>query len=628
MSWTPPGPDDTAPRWWGPAAILLGVAIMVPAGLTAAFQMDEANAMRHVTLFGLGEYGAPGRPGLLWLILTPVLAFDDPATSILAARVASMAASVVTLCAVWSLARRAAGAHSAVAAVVLLSTSMCWQGRSFEIRTDTFVTPLLLLVMIQLWRPTLPWRRAVLGGVLLGLAGLLSQKSIYGAVGIALGWLALVGVGHIKWQVRGPLLAIASALGVVAVWYVGLSWLNGDSELASRNLGNAAANAFINQRPMVKKLAVLGHAGNRAPLLYLCLLPGALLAWSNRRRTPLLLAVAVVSAFSIATIFWHRGFYLYYVANFEPHLAVAAGAGFVATARFLPGGGRYTRWLVIAACLAALPSARFFHRAMMAADNEPQLSVLRAVKEAFPEPVPYWDSVGLVPGYRETTLFNTGANRSRHRDRHGNEFLIKFARERHPRFFIRNYLSRDRVMKAPERAWVWRHFVPYRSNLYLRGGRIRVDEGGTVHGNVEIAPAGAYTVHFWGGWTGEASLNGAPVRDGDVVQLPVGEARISGTVTSGSGQLWLIVGEDRVPEANNNDEIVDLALFPEVGRRGWFDHFRNSGTSSLLGPPIRLAGKPVPGKEVRGRRRGHAAYHHRRDEKLAWPKRRLPRTEP
>ena len=617
---------------WAP--ILLGVALLVPLALVASFHCDEANVLRHVTEFGLGDYHMPGRPGLLWLLLTPALRLGDPVAIAIATRLLAVGASTVTLWAVWRLALRASDPTSAMAAVALLATSMSWQAHAFEVRTDTFVLPLTLLTMLLLWRAESRVREAVLVGLLVAGAGLFSQKSIYNAGAIGAGWLVLVALRQLPRRLVVPAVASAVALGCVAAWYGFLHEVNSGSDAVSTNLTAAASNAFDKPRSLKINLGAWAKAFDRAPLLYLGLIPGVVVALRRMRENGQLAAMVAASLVMGSTIFYHRGFYMYFIASFEPYLAVVAGAGLVALMRGLPGPPRVRTGAGAAVVVVAVGICALWYPAMLTTSNRQQLQVMRDVAETFPEPVPYWDSVGLIPGYPETTMFLTRANRERLRRERGDGALLQIARERKPLALIRNYMTRERYLEEVERAWVWAHFVPYRSNFYLRGGRLRVRAGEGKVATVEVVEGGPYTVYFWGGWRGEATVDGQPVQHGEVIDLAPGDVDLVAHAVRGSGQLWIMLGRDRRPQAETIDDVIDWSLYPLLSRRRYQQYDKPNRDADLLtqlSDPVLQAQLPL--REIPRRRRAHATWQQVHDAAMAKiqeqaNEQRLPATDP
>ena len=148
------------------------VGFLVAAGALGAFHCDEANVVRHVTRFADGDWGRPGRPGFLWLLLSPSLLFDSPVASVLAMRAAAVGASLGTLALVWRIVQDddPDDRIGPLLAVALLGASMSWQAHSFEVRTDTFVVPMTLLAGWAVVRPSVTFRQALLAGLALGAA--------------------------------------------------------------------------------------------------------------------------------------------------------------------------------------------------------------------------------------------------------------------------------------------------------------------------------------------------------------------------------------------------------------------------------------------------------------------------
>lgn len=604
-----PPQDDRG--WRDPrraVALVLIAACTVVMGdlaLTAAFHCDEANAFRFVTRFGSGQWNSPGRPGLLWLLLTPTLVLRDPVWTAFAMRLCAVAASVGTLYGVWRLTTLPAEdhhrgihpedrGHGGALALLLLATSMSWQAHSFEVRTDTFVVPATLLAMHLLWRDRPTLRQAVVAGLAIGAAGLFSQKSIYNGVGVGLGTVAFVAAAPIPWRLRERLrtaaVAVAAAGLLVVGWYALLALVN-DSSAVSSNLSRAAANAFDNPRTVKMNLNALRIAGERAEPLYRGAAWGAVPVLLLLRRHPRAFASLVVLLTMLSTLYFHRGFFLYFIASFEPYAAIVGGAGLGAALSWLhgrlgrPGAAIAVALVALGVGWGARDNAQwwdFLHRV----DNANQVAIQEEVHRLFPEPVPYWDAIGLIPGYPETTFFGTGPVRAKQRLKHGASMWIKLAQERKPLFFIHDYMSRDRYFRGHEQRWHWKHYLPYRPNLYLRGARARVEVGERRELSADIIHAGAYTVRFWGAWTGEATVGGKPVQDGDVLQLEVGELELVAEAKTGYGQLWVILGEGTAPAVKRAGELIDWSLYPRLGRERYqsYDSRSNSVADLLTAP--------------------------------------------
>jgi hypothetical protein len=581
-------------------AVGAGTALMLPAAWGAAFHCDEINVLRHVTDFGRGDFDSPGRPGLLWFALLPLLALGEPAAIALAARAAAVLASAATLWGVWRLATPPGpdgrgidpkeSGWGAVSAVLLLATSMSWQAHSFEVRTDTWVSPLILAAAWLLLRERLDTRRAVGLGLIVAASGLLSQKSIYNAVALGLGWLAALAVG--AWplrpleRLRAVAIAATVALAVVVAWYAGMAFLSGaGAGFVSQNLDSAVVTAFAEKRALSTKLKSLGMAAQSAWPLYGLATLGIASAVLRGRRAPRVLAIAVLGLAMLSTVTVHRGYFMYFIASNEPYLAVPAGAALgLACDAFRRFGRAWAPVPLLMALAVASWVAAPQVGPMLKTSNAPQIAIMEEARRAFPTPVPYWDGIGLLPGYPETTFFGTGISRSRFRKSVPGPGFIQRARERKPRFFIREYMTRDRYWRNDERRWHWMHFLPYRPNLYLHGGRIRAPGGQESSAKVELLLSDDYTVWFRGGWRGEASVDGRTVQHREVIALSEGIHELRARPEGDGGQLWLLLGREREPYADETAAQRDLSTYPQLQRDRYQRYDRRGQEADLLSP--------------------------------------------
>jgi hypothetical protein len=566
------------------------------------------------------------------------MVLEDPVRISLAARLTAVIASTATLAGVWHLAQRAGRIEArpdsssdrwpwfGMAGLLLLITSLDWQAHSFEVRTDTYVLPLTLLAMALLWRAEVSWRAAIVIGLLVAATGLFSQKSVYNAGGIGLGWLAMIGIQawngrlRLKRQLAAAALALVTALALVALWYAVMALLRQDPGFVAKQIDTATRTAFNPSTSMADKWSNLTDAIGRAPVLWAMAGAGGLWSLGRGRKRPANLAALVLTLTMVGTIFVHRGYWSYFIASFSPYVALLAAVAVGGACRALHA--RIGAWAALL-LLGALVSAQAWpaaepYRALLATTNEPQFEVIRSIRDAFPEPVPYWDAIGIVAGYEETTFFGTGMSRKLFRKRTGSRGFIKRAQLRKPHFFIRDYMTRERYLRGPERRWLWRHYLPYRHNLYLHGGRIMAWKGQDSEGDIELLVGGSYTAWFYGDWRGDAELDGEPIQHAQQLRLKAGTHTLRARGRTGKGQLWLLLGADREPETRRISEHRDYSLYPHDSRLRYqkYDDSRRE-TADLLTPP----GDPtVSEKSHKKRRQRHRKYLMKREKKLA-PKR-------
>jgi len=590
---------------------------ILPGAWLAALHCDEFVVLEHVSDFYRGEFRGAGRPGLLWMALTPLMVLKNPVWITMAARLTALMASAFTLAALWWVSERSARVALAadqpqdslqrpeperhinrlpwygLAAVLLLSSSMDWQGHSFEVRTDTFVLPLTLLAMALLWRAEMSLKTALCAGLIVAATGLISQKSVYNAVGLGAGWVLLTamyfwsGRVRLRRQLLRALVAVAVALVSVGLWYGLMAWLQQDSGFISAQLTDATKTAFKESIPMRNKTRALGQAIKLAPVLWVSGAFGLILALWHARRRPMWLASACIVAVMLSTIFFHRGFFLYYIASFEPYVALLAGAAVGTLCNWLDR--RLSPWAAVGALAVLIGFQVSFgftpYKKMLAANNEPQISVMKTAVATFPEPVPYWDAIGMIPGYQETTFFGTALLRRWFRKKAGPRGFIERARAQKPHFFIRNYMTRRRYQRAPERKWLWKHYLPYRDNFFLHGGRMKVGPE-LADQKIELLVSGDYTVWFQGDWAGEAWLDGQRIEHGQNISVTEGQHLIRGRAESGKhSQLWLMLGRDRIPAAKSPEQHVDYSMFTLLARGRYQQYDDKSNERSDLRTP-------------------------------------------
>ena len=612
-------------------AIVLAACTLVPTSWYAAFHCDELVAMRHAGDFGRGEFGNPGRPGLLWFILAP-LTWLEPALGMRLGRLAALLASVLTLCGVWFVAEQRRDGEEpgegagwrGVAALGLLVTSISWQSHSFELRTDTFVTALCFPIALLMWRNRPGWRRMLAAGLMLGAIGLISQKSLYNGVALGAGWLvwvALVGrplePGR---RIRLGLLAAAAAVLLVLAWYALMTGLSGEgTDFASKNLTTAVNTGFNTTTKLASKIKYTRISAFRGLGIWALFVPGVVAAVIGFRRRPHLVAMSVVALVMLGTITVHRGFWRYYIASFEPFMAVVSGALLGSACSWLHR--RLHLAVGVLLMVAVLGSLVVLGgkswRPILQVDNQLQLQLMHNARDAFPEPVPYWDSIGILSGYPETTFFGTGKTRQTARGQRGERMYVDMARERKPRFFVRDYMTRDKYLGKSERRWLWRQYLPYRPNLYLHGGRMRV-AAQLASQEVEILVDGVYTVWFYGGWQGDGLVDGQPVAHRQELQLEAGLHTLAGrTDHRGAAQLWLLLGAGREPETERISEHRDYSMYPPLLRHRYQRYDRGKKSKSdLLSPPW---SPELTDEQFQARARRHGKVQSERDEALGVP---------
>lgn len=584
------------------APLLVGVLAYA---LRAAFHSDELNVLYHVERFARGEFRAPGRPGLLWMALVPVAWLGDPVSILLGGRIAAFLAVVAGAVCITLLGRpRDPDAPPSdvllpATALGLLLTSGSWVAHGIELRTDTFTTPLTLLALVVLWSRSWTRRTIVLATLVVAAAVLCSQKSAYNALGLGLAWvLARPAAPGGTWDLRARArdAAVAVGLGGAAIlgWYGLITLLAGNgSDLVSTNLERAASTAFADTVAWEDKVAWLGEAIQSAPLLWGGAAVGLVLAVPRARRDGRILASALVGAVLVAVIAIHRGFFPYYIASIEPLLALPAALTVVtlasAVARLVPRRSTLVAGLLALSLVAgAAWTQRERVQQAWEVTADGQLDLARSVRRIFPEPVPYVGGIHLVPGYPELAGYLTADAREAKR-RQDRSFLATKLKSG-ARFFIRDYMTRDTYLKRPEKALLYRSYLPVSPNLYVHGARVRWEPGdGAGLRTAELFVDGPYTVRLRRG-DAPLAVDGAPVSDGDVLTLTAGPHLLAVGPSETAGEAWLVLGEGTEPLPPGQH--VDYSLFPK-DRKGSRTRYQRYDRKRAR---YDLAAQPVSGR--------------------------------
>jgi len=604
--------DSTALRWLTASRLTWLVSVpllllLLAYGLRAAFHSDELNVLLHVERFARGEFRAPGRPGLLWLALTPLMILDEPTALLKASRVVAVLSVALGLSCIAHLGKPRHEQHSWVerllpaVAVLLVMTSASFATHAVEVRTDTFTTPLTLLALVILWRRQWTPRTVILAAVVVSAAILCSQKSAYNAIGLALAWSlarpAQPADSHPFFnRARDAGVAVAVVVGLVGLWYAALSMLAGTGgDLVSTNFERAASTAFAGTVPFEDKRAWLGQAVHRAPVLYVGGGLGLVIAAVRARTDGRVFASALVALTMYGVMPIHRGFFPYYIASIEPLLALPAALAVLTVANGIAGlllRARIPRNATVALVTIAVLGGALDHQrpALEQAwnvTNEGQLELAGRVHAMFGKPVPHVAGLNLIPGYPESAGYLTGEARTAKRKKDPIFLATKLKSGAH--FFVRAYMTRDLYLKATEKQLIYRSYLPVSSNLYVHGARARWEPGTTPgHRVAGLFVDGTYTVRFRGVLGAEAPefrVDEQLLGEGEVVELTKGNHRLSVGPSATAGEVWLLLGDGITPEPPGAH--VDYSLFPKDrnGSRSRYQRYdKKRGKYDLASP--------------------------------------------
>ncbi len=558
---------DAPPRGLLPGVILLCLPAYAQMAWVAAAHCDEFNLLRHVTDFAYGNFTEPGRPGLLFFPLIPLTWLGSPEAAFFGSRGVALLLLGWTAWLAGKLASRLGGPLAAPLAAGILLLSANTLAHGIELRTDSLTTPLALVSLGIVLEGGYSVRKGILLGALMGLAFTVSQKSVYATVSLygaaSVGWL--LRPGESRKAAFKPLMLLLGTAGiacgaVIVGWYAFMGGLSGMGvEFARVNLSAAAGTAFTEEASLADKLRVLRKSFELAPLTYGGALLAALYLPFRPSRSPSSSAegpslppraawgaVVLFALGTVATLWVHRGYFLYFTASYEAFHSALAASLLTLGIRHRPRLGAWVAvGLLALALVVTVPKGIHYTRV----HNGYQLAILREVREMYPSPVPYADAIGMIPGYPMVGYFNTRLNRSWNQEKNPAGRVTAW-REAPALFYIYEYCSRTRYLNPAEKEFFQTRYLPYRNNLYLHGGRVVAGPQGTpAVAEVEMLADGPYTVHFHPPFQGEATVDGAPVKDRQVVTLTRGFHALKAGGSPRGGEVWLLHGKDRVPAA-------------------------------------------------------------------------------
>lgn len=229
----------------------------------------------------------------------------------------------------------------------------------------------------------------------------------------------------------------------------------------------------------------------------------------------------------LGALFFYRNTFAYFYATVIPAVALVSGV--------VPA--RVERWLRRRPALAGavvlglgIPLALTGWRCytLLNADTAaPQRRVLEAVREVFPNAVPYIDRCSMVAAYPKVGPFMSTFVLSGYRER-GAPIMSALVRERQPVFVLANVeglqlaVPWEATERSPHRLlrqdfeYLKAHYVHHWGPLWVAGVDLAVGTGGAVE--FELPVAGLYTVET----RGSVELDGKPVENGAAVRLEAG----------------------------------------------------------------------------------------------------------
>lgn len=475
--------------------------------------------------------------GFGWLDAISVNEVDQLVT----ARMAMVAMVAVTTALIIWTARHFMPLHAA------LFAGLCFAAFSFGLRqgatfrTDTMATPLIMAaIAIVVRRPaSLGW--AVLAGAAMGLAGMVTIKSIFHAPVIAA--ICLLGLaasaGRIRAFTYGCVVA-ASAVAVFACLFLlhreGLGTPSSAAAFLDRTTGKTFADApsvldrfwraAIERNIVFAAALAIGFA-----LILVRLIKG-----QYRLEHATLLALTL----PLASFAYYSETYPYFFPFVLAPVAVIAGLAL--TAFPVATGRKLALFCFLGIGVQTILNAS----SLIQRDNSWQHQVLDVVHRMYPEPVAYIDHASMASSFPKTGFFMSAWGLSDYYARA--EPVLRDVIDRdQPQFVLINqpilsFARLDPARAGPENGAlleadiraVRENYIPHWGPIAVAGKEI-VLTSDVLRQDFQIVIPGPYTVET----TASVVLNGETVKPGQTVRLSKGQHSISAptplTVTLRSG---------------------------------------------------------------------------------------------
>lgn len=509
---------------WPLAALAVLLALQLSLIFTRAINWDEYYFFHEVADFAQGHLAKP-----LQTIHTRIFAwlpglFATSTDHIVAARTAMFACELVTLGAIFVLARRFVDPATALFAPLLyLGAGYVLQhGTSF--RVDPMATAALTAALAILAKSRLGWRGIASFGVLLGLAGMITIKSVLFAPAFAgLGLMRLYQSGWNRAEWLRLALAVAAAAAAFGVMFLAHSQGITQAESSGGGAGGVGTSAVLLDRsskwmffigvPPYWQMAL--KAAATAPVLTALVVMTPALIWRSNRDLGEKLALSGLWA-PLLTLFFYTNTAAYYYAFMLAPVAVST----VLAVQWLLQ--RYPPRMV-ALVILALGASIWLLEDRSVVDRQRQLEI--NVSEIFATPVPYFDDNHMLGAWPKMNSFLTPWNMARYHEAGHASYRATLLEQPVPLLLANSQLlanimaGRDATsLLAEDTAALRNNFIEFSPAIWLAGKELGPRD--TAQEEEFLIP-GTYTLSG-----GALSLDGVRHADGAVIAIARGDHKV------------------------------------------------------------------------------------------------------
>jgi hypothetical protein len=362
---------------------------------------------------------------------------------IIAARVVMFALNAATAWLIFRICRAFFSRTASLLAVLAyLSFSFVFRHET-AFRTDAMSTFLLMSALWLVVCSRLNLWRALLAGALIGLAGLVTVKSIFYAPIFA---AVLIGRVLLAEDRRAALLraltVVLAALAGFAVLYgmhaASLAGIDQFAPFVVRAYGKTIGEQSLFPQGYWLRISIIENF-----VFWIVLLTGTAIALlnmvqTNGRERIRWFMVSSFAAILVTLVFYLNAYPYYYVFMLAPAVVLCA-----ATADQLPSSRRVPALAIVTVIFAGTIMANYAR--VLTQDNAGQRTLLAGIHEMFPEPVAYIDRCSMISRYSKKGFFMASWQMAEYWDA-GEPVMRKAILDGQPRFLLANspYLDLSR----------------------------------------------------------------------------------------------------------------------------------------------------------------------------------------
>ncbi len=461
---------------------------------------------------------------------------DNEVTQIVAARLVMLACLGVSASFIYGICRKFTSRIPALLSLIMFLTMTFVFRNATSFRTDMLVTVVLMGVLWCLMVPVLTWKRVLVSGFSLGLAGMITIKAILYAPIIAT--ILLAHWGNSKWQFSIFLKSVAIG-GIAILSFTSLYILHSldiDSSLSSATYISHSINGSLFEAGLFPQKRALIAALIANPVVFSILLIGIFCSLLKMRQPSNHWAyfVALSYVFPFLTIVFYRHthpyFYTFMLAPATLLLAIGLNSSWLKKKVAVTIG-------IIAALFISTTSTTI---KSLSQNLDTQKQVLTIIHELFPNPTPYIDRCAMIASYPKFGLFmSQWVMGDYYKTNKGimKDILIS----NQPKFILANIggLKLDkittntdrRLLKADEEL-LQDNYIPHWGPVYVAGKTVQINGGKPI--DFQIYIAGHYGVEAMY----PLEINGSTYQSGDIINLQQGVQNLSSRKTQTLTLRW------------------------------------------------------------------------------------------